>query len=161
MRESEPTDDKTAPTTNIWADSWEQEVDEPWFRGRERRLAAGKQLGATLYELPAGGHSVYHFHHGTEELLVILRGTPTLRTPAGERVLAEGSSLVFARGAEGAHGLRNETEKPVRYLMAATRPSPDAVEYPDTGQLSVMALTDSQTGAPLWHMIGLGPDPDA
>jgi hypothetical protein len=36
--------------------------------------------------------------------------------------------------------------------MAATRPSPEAVEYPDTRQLSVMAFTNSQLGRPLWDI---------
>jgi hypothetical protein len=40
----------------------------------------------------------------------------------------------------------------VRYLMVANRPSPEAVEYPDSRQLSVMALTESQDGKPLWDI---------
>ncbi len=36
--------------------------------------------------------------------------------------------------------------------MASNRPSPDAVEYPDTRQLSVMAFTESQLGRPLWDI---------
>ena len=36
--------------------------------------------------------------------------------------------------------------------MASTRPSPEAVEYPDSRQISVMAFTESQLGLPLWDI---------
>lgn len=138
---------------NIWADEWESESDEEWAADRSARLPRGKKIGATLYELRPGGTSgLYHFHHGAEELLVVLRGRPTLREPAGERVLAEGDVVHFPVGPDGAHQLSNRTDEPVRYLMVANRPSPEAVEYPDSGQLSVMAFTESQLGAPLWDL---------
>ena len=40
----------------------------------------------------------------------------------------------------------------MRYLMVSNRSSPEAVEYPDTRQLSVMAFTESQLGSPLWDL---------
>ena len=135
---------------NIWADEWEAESHEEWAADRSVRLPRGTKIGATLYELSPGGTSgLYHFHHGAEELLVVLRGRPTLREPAGERTLAEGDVVHLPVGPDGAHQLSNRTEEPVRYLMVANRPSPEAVEYPDSGQLSVMAFTESQLGAPL------------
>ncbi len=83
---------------------------------------------------------------------MVLRGRPTLREPAGERALEEGDVVHFAVGPEGAHQLLNRTAEPVRYLMVSNRPSPEAVEYPDTRQISVMAFTESQLGRPLWDM---------
>jgi uncharacterized cupin superfamily protein len=79
---------------------------------------------------------IFHFHHGSEELLVALRGTPTLRTFEGERLLAEGEVVHFPTGRDGAHGLRNETDEPVRYLMAGIRVSPEIAEYPDLKQVT-------------------------
>jgi uncharacterized cupin superfamily protein len=138
---------------NIWSDEWEQESKEEWAADRASRMPRGEKIGATLYELTPGGASgLYHFHHGAEELLVVLRGRPTLREPAGERVLEEGDVVHFPVGPDGAHQLSNRTEEPVRYLMVSNRPSPEAVEYPDSGQLSVMAFTDSQLGRPLWDL---------
>ena len=102
--------------------------------------------------LPGGTGGLYHFHHGAEELLVVLRGTPTLREPAGERVLEEGEVVHFPVGPDGAHQLLNRSEEPVRYLVAGTRPSPEAVEYPDSRQLSVMAFSKDQFGRPLWDI---------
>jgi uncharacterized cupin superfamily protein len=148
---------------NIWGDEWEDESDEEWAAGKSSRVARGEKLGATVYEIGPGRTSgLYHFHHGAEELLVVLRGTPTLREPGGERVLEEGEVVLFPVGPGGAHQLRNETDEPVRYLMAANRPSPEAVEYPDSRQLSVMAFTESQLGSPLWDIRTLEePDPQA
>jgi uncharacterized cupin superfamily protein len=140
-------------TPNIWRDDWEQESDEAWAADRSTRVARGNAIGATLYELaPGGDGGLYHFHHGAEELLVVLRGRPTLRHPGGERELEEGDVVLFPVGPDGAHQLRNETDDLVRYLMASTRPSPEAVEYPDSRQISVMAFTESQLGQPLWDI---------
>jgi uncharacterized cupin superfamily protein len=82
--------------TSIWSDDWEHETDEEWAAGRSTRLPRGDQLGATVYEIAPGETSgYYHFHHGAEELLVVLRGTPTLREPGGERLLEEGDVVLF------------------------------------------------------------------
>jgi uncharacterized cupin superfamily protein len=143
---------------NVWSDDWEFESDEEWAADRATRLPRGKQLGGTVYELASDGTSgYYHFHHGAEELLVVLRGRPTLRTPVGEQELEEGDVVHFPVGPEGAHQLVNRTGEPVRYLMVSTRPSPEAVEYPDSRQVSVMAFTDSQFGAPLWDIRKIEP----
>jgi uncharacterized cupin superfamily protein len=93
---------------------------------------------------------VYHFHHAWEELLIVLRGRPTLRTPAGEQQLEEGESVYFPLGADGAHGLRNETDQPTRYLVASTISSPEVCEYPDLKQVTAQARTGSITGERLW-----------
>jgi uncharacterized cupin superfamily protein len=123
---------------NIWDDDW-GEQDEDWSGGggRSKRLVGrGPLLGASLYELERGNFVIYHAHHGSEELLIVLRGRPTLRTPDGERELKEGEVVHFATGAEGAHGLRNDTDEAVRYVVAGTRVSPEIVEYPDLKQVT-------------------------
>ena len=87
----------------------------------------------------------------------MLRGRPTLRAARGERQLAEGEVVVFRRGPDDAHACRNDTDAPVRYLMISNNSSPDAVEYPEAGLLSVMAHTRDQFGKPLWDMRKLDP----
>ena len=136
---------------NIWSDAWD-EGGEDWSGGggKEKRLPNSERLGATVYELGPGNFVVYHFHHGSDELLIVLRGRPTLRTGEDERQLKEGEALFFPRGPEGAHGLRNDTESAVRYVMASTRVSPEVVEYPDLKQITAQARTGSQTGEGLW-----------
>ena len=42
--------------------------------------------------------SPYHFHWGDEEWLIVVAGTPTLRTPEGETALAAGDVVCFPGG---------------------------------------------------------------
>src|SRR5205814_8525667 len=138
---------------NIWSDDWEPAGDD-WSGGggRSKRLPRAAErpgLGLTVYEFDPGNFVVYHFHHAWEELLVVLHGQPTLRTPAGERRLAEGEAVHFPVGPDGAHGLKNETDERVRILMASTLSSPEVAEYPDLGQITAQARTGAQTGARL------------
>ncbi len=146
--------DATSPCENIWRDAWTAMGEQPWQGGvHTRHLGHGQILGATLHELPPHAPGpAYHFHHGNEEMLIVLKGTPTLRTPLGERILEEGEVVIFQRGPEHAHKCRNDTDQPARYVVMCNYASPDAVEYPDTRQLSVMAVTDSQFGRRLWDM---------
>jgi len=83
-------------------------------------------------------------------MLIVLRGRPTLRTSDAERVLAEGEVVHFGVGPAGAHGLRNETDDVIRYVMVSTQGGPEVVEYPDLRQITAQAATGSQTGERLW-----------
>jgi uncharacterized cupin superfamily protein len=138
-------------TPNVFGDDWD-ELDD-WSGGgakSTRLVGGGPQLGASVYELGPRNSAVYHFHHGSEELLIVLRGRPTLRTPDGERQLAEGEVVHFPTGPDGAHGVRNDTDDAVRYIVAGIRVSPEVAEYPDTKQITAQARTGSQTGERLW-----------
>jgi uncharacterized cupin superfamily protein len=138
---------------NIWSGDWDSLGDNDWEAGmKSLRLPRGDGmlLGASVYELPPGGKSAYHFHHGAEELLIALSEGVTVRTPDGERVLAAGEAVFFAPGPGGAHGQVNDTDEPVRYLVAGTRPSPEVAEYPDLGQLTAQSRHASQMGEPLF-----------
>jgi uncharacterized cupin superfamily protein len=137
---------------NVFNDEWgEQPEDWSGGGGKSKRLVgSGPLLGASVYELGPGNFNVYHFHHGSEELLIVLRGRPTLRTLEGERQLAEGEAVHFPTGPDGAHGIRNDTEENVRFVVAGTRVSPEVVEYPDLQQVAAQARTASQTGERLW-----------
>jgi uncharacterized cupin superfamily protein len=135
---------------NVWSSEWDPVEDWSGGGARSKRLPRGASLGASVYELGPGNFLVYHFHHASEELLVVLRGTPTLRSPEGERRLAEGEAVHFPVGPDGAHGVSNETDEPVRILMVSNLHSPEVVEYPDLGQVTAQARTASQTGDRLW-----------
>jgi uncharacterized cupin superfamily protein len=143
---------------NIWADEWES--DDDWSGGgaEAKRLPRGDQLGATLYQLEPGDFVVFHFHHASEELLVVLRGRPTLRTPEGRRQLDEGAVVHFPVGPDGAHGLENETDEQVRYVMVSSLHSPEVAEYPDLRKITAQARTGSQTGERLWLIHDVEPD---
>jgi uncharacterized cupin superfamily protein len=140
-------------TPNVFADNWDETDDWSGGGAKSTRLVkSGPQLGATVYELGPGNTAVYHFHHGSEELLIVLRGRPTLRTPDGERQLAEGEVVHFPLGPDGAHGMRNDTDDAVRYVVAGIRVSPEVVEYPETKQITAQARTGSQVGERLWFI---------
>ena len=140
-------------TPNVFADNWDETDDWSGGGAKSTRLVkSGPQLGATVYELGPGNTAVYHFHHGSEELLIVLRGRPTLRTPDGERQLAEGEVVQFPLGPDGAHGMRNDTDDAVRYVVAGIRVSPEVVEYPETKQITAQARTGSQVGERLWFI---------
>ena len=136
--------------TNVWSDTWDPGEDWSGGGALSKRLPRGDVLGATVYELGPGNFAVYHFHHGAEELMIVLRGSPTVRTAEGDRVLEEGAVVHFPRGPAGSHGIRNETDEPVRYVMVSDHPSPEVAEYPDLGQITAQARTGSQTGERLW-----------
>ena len=94
-------------------------------------------LGASVWELqPGGSQFVYHFHHGSDELLVVLRGAPTVRMHDGDRVLREGDVVAFPRGPHGGHQIRNDAAEVARVLIVSSNASPDVAEYPDTGKVA-------------------------
>jgi uncharacterized cupin superfamily protein len=144
--------------SNIRADDWDALDDWSGGGAKTKRLVErGPTLGASLYELGPGNSVAYHFHHGSEELLIVLRGRPTLRTPEGERQLAEGEVVHFSVGPDGAHGVRNDTDDEVRYIVAGIRVSPEVAEYPDIGKITAQARTLSQTGERLWMIHDIEP----
>jgi uncharacterized cupin superfamily protein len=128
---------------NIWDETWQRTVEHGGFAVRGTRvgaLAGMTECGMTLYELDPGKRNMpYHAHHGIEETVVVLRGTPTLRTPDGERELAEGEVAVCPRGRAGAHQLINRSESVARFLVISSKAPADLIEYPDSGKISAQA----------------------
>jgi uncharacterized cupin superfamily protein len=121
--------------SNVWA-----EVPD-WGGIGARRLVrpADGALGASIWELkPGGSQFVYHFHRGSEELLVVLAGTPTVRMLDGERTLAAGEVVPFPRGPAGGHQIRNDAAEIARVLIVAANANPDVAEYPETGKVAVV-----------------------
>jgi uncharacterized cupin superfamily protein len=123
---------------------------EPLPESGRRRF--GDELGGTLwggtaFELAPGARICpYHWHFGEEEWLLVVAGSPTLRTPEGERVLRPWDVAVFVRGAAGAHEVRNDTDEPVRVVMLSTASDPEVCVYPDSGKVGVFAGWSSAEG---------------
>jgi uncharacterized cupin superfamily protein len=113
--------------------------DRDGFRAVRARLGhelGTQRLGVSLWEVEPGQAAYpYHFHLGEEELLVVLVGSPLLRTPAGERRVPPGEVLSFPRGEQGAHQLVNDSDEPLRFLAVSTNGDPDVVLYPDSGKV--------------------------
>ena len=131
--------------SNVFADEWQDIYPqvEGWRSNVRRLVPPGNTLGMSVIELmPGQTQCPYHFHHGNEELILVLRGRPTLRTPDGEDELEPGDFVHFPRGAAGAHQVVNHTDEPARYVVADTKVSPEVVEYPDSGKFAAMARTE-------------------
>ena len=99
---------------NVAELDFEYDPEDPeGFRAGMKRF--GKKLGAaatgmSIYELPPGqAICPYHYEYAEEEWLVVLEGTPTLRTVDGSSELAPGDVYVFPVGPGGAHLVRNES----------------------------------------------------
>ena len=104
-------------------------------------MAGSQRLGASVYVVEPGRSSTpYHFHRANEELLMVLSGRPTLRTPEGERELDEGAVVSFRPGPVGAHQVINRSSEPIRYVMFSTARSPDVVHYPDSAKVGIWAM---------------------
>jgi uncharacterized cupin superfamily protein len=132
---------------NVWEADLATFADREPFRSRRARLVdpAEARLGASVWEIaPRSTQCPYHFHHLQEELLVVLRGAPTLRTPDGERELREGDVVHFPTGPSGAHALRNETHEPVRVLWVSELADAEIAEYPDSRKVRVATRRASQ-----------------
>ena len=116
-------------------------TDPEGFRAGMYRF--GKDVGAqrsgtTVYELPPGqAVCPYHYEYGEEEWLLVLEGTPTVRTPEGEQRLEPWDAVCFVRGPEGAHRVRNETDETVRVLMYSEVVHPTVTVYPDSDKVGI------------------------
>ena len=124
---------------NLHGDEWDRVEEREGWRSRDAWVGArlgAELIGGSLYELEPGDRLwPYHTHHANEEWLIVVRGTPTLRTPDGEQELREGDVACFRRGPDGAHQVSNRTASPVRVLMLSTLLAPEIVEYLDTGKM--------------------------
>jgi uncharacterized cupin superfamily protein len=129
---------------NLNADEWDRVEERPGWRSKDAWVGAhidAELIGGSMYELEAGDKLwPYHTHHANEEWMIVLRGRPTLRTPEGERELAEGDVVCFRRGKDGLHQVRNATDEPIRVLMLSTLVAPDLVEYPDSGKVGARSV---------------------
>jgi uncharacterized cupin superfamily protein len=124
---------------NLYRPDFDEPRRHPGFncdRARLGRQAGSAGLGASLFAVPPGEAAYpYHFHLGEHELLFVLSGRPSLRTPSGWRDLEEGEVVAFGVGAEGAHQLVNRTPEEIRVLAISTGGAPDIVIYPDSGKI--------------------------
>jgi uncharacterized cupin superfamily protein len=135
---------------NINDPIFDEPREHPGFLCRRARLsrhAGSERLGLSLWELPAGEAAYpYHYHLAEEELILVLDGSPSLRTPDGWRDLQEGEVVAFLRGEHGGHQLHNRTQQTVRFLSFSTNGEPDIVIYPDSNKLGAFERLPSGEG---------------
>jgi len=124
---------------NIWDD-----VPDWGGVGARRLVRAGDGLGASIWEIHPGGDYWRHFHHASDELLIVLRGQPTVGTPDGTRRLSEGDVLPLPRGPVGDRTITNDTSDVVRVLIISTNADPEVAVYPDSGKVGIWIGEDGQ-----------------
>jgi uncharacterized cupin superfamily protein len=122
---------------NIFGPAFDHASERDGYRWRAARIGGAvdaEQIGACLYELPDGERTYpFHFHHAMEEWLIVVAGTPTLRTADGERALRSGDVVCFSTGPAGAHQVRG----PGRVLLLSATRAPETIEYPESGKVGV------------------------
>jgi uncharacterized cupin superfamily protein len=121
------------------------------LRARISRQAGAERLGLSLWEVQPGQAAYpYHYHHTEEEMILVLAGTASLRTPEGLRDLPEGEVVALLRGEGGAHQIANRGTGVLRFLAFSNHGEPDIVIYPDSGKLGAFERRPDGTG--LWTM---------
>jgi uncharacterized cupin superfamily protein len=114
--------------------------EHPGFTCRRARLgrqAGSVRTGLSLWEVGPGEAAYpYHWHAAEEEILVVVSGRPSLRSPDGWRELEQGEVACFPVGEEGAHQLVNRSDETVRFL-AFSNQCADLVVRPDSGTITV------------------------
>ena len=105
-----------------------------WRAASLSKLVGCERIGGTVYDLGDGERTFpYHFHHAMEEWLLVLDGTPTLRSQGYERELRAGDVVCFPTGPQGGHQVRGPG---VVLILSATR-SPEVIEYAESGKVGV------------------------
>jgi uncharacterized cupin superfamily protein len=120
-------------------------------RARISRQVGAERLGVSLWEVPPGEAAYpYHAHLTEEELVIVLEGRPSLRTPSGWRELEQGEVVSFPRGEQGAHQIANRTDSNVRFLAFSTHGEPDVVLQLDSGKVGAFERLPAGGGLRLW-----------
>ena len=106
---------------------------------RLTRISNAKHFKFDLRKLESGKYSFpYHFHRNAEELIMILSGSMTMRTPDGLKVVNKGQIIFFEMGETGAHQFYNHETLPCEYLDIQTTVGLDVSEYPDSGKINIL-----------------------
>jgi uncharacterized cupin superfamily protein len=124
---------------NIFEPMYDHGSMRPGYRWRGAKIGRqlkAKRLGGTIYDLLTEDDRTYpyHVHHGVEEWLIVLDGSPTMRHAGLERVLNPGDVICFQPGLQGAHQVRGPGT--VLILSSEVR-GPQTSEYPDSGKVGV------------------------
>jgi uncharacterized cupin superfamily protein len=102
-------------------------------------VAKSKNLIFDLRLLNPGQFSFpYHFHRNAEELMMVISGSMTIRTPDSLEIVSKGDIVFIEMGETGAHQFFNHTAEPCTYLDIRTLLGMDVVEYPDSDKINVL-----------------------
>jgi uncharacterized cupin superfamily protein len=141
-------------TVSIEKPDFDEPREQEGFRAHRARIsrqAGAERLGLSLWEVPPGQAAYpYHAHLTEEELVIVLEGTPSLRTHDGWRELEQGEVVSFPRGERGAHQIVNRTQESVRFLAFSPSGEPDVVLQPDSGKIGAFERRPDGAGLRVW-----------
>lgn len=110
------------------------------LRKKLAAAAGGREIGASLYRVPAGEKPwPRHAHLGNEEAVFVLGGTGEIAVGDRTIPLRAGAYVAIPAGAAHAHQIRNRGPDDLVFLCVSTMRHPDAVVYPDSGKIGVFA----------------------
>lgn len=105
---------------------------------RLAKITDAKQLIFDVRQLNPGKYSFpYHFHRNSEEMMYVISGEMTVRTPDSLEILRPGQMVFFELGETSAHQFYNHSNAPCVYLDIRTNMGIDVTEYPDSGKVNV------------------------
>ena len=127
---------------NISGPPFRYDAEDPeGFRSgmfRFGRDLGAQETGMSVYELPPGqAVCPYHYEYGEDEWVLALEGRPSVRTPERTEELEPFDVVFFPRGPEGAHQVRNDSNRTARVVMWSTIVYPSATAYPDSNKVGV------------------------
>jgi uncharacterized cupin superfamily protein len=132
--------------------------EQPGFRARRAKVGfqgGAVKTGLSYWEVDPGEAAYpYHAHLTEEEIIVVLEGRPSLRTPEGWRELDEGEIVVFPTGETGAHQIVNKTGTTIRFLAFSNSGAPEIVIQLDAGKIGAFERPADGGGMSLWFHEG-------
>ena len=135
-----PTTERVVSVLSPGTDERRDSDGQRWSRLALGRRLGCELLGASVYVLaPGSGTWPYHAHLANEELLLVLAGSATVRTPDGEVRVATGDAITFPRGPAGSHEIRNDGNGPCRIVIVSTMVEPEVAHFPDDESYVVFA----------------------
>lgn len=91
-----------------------------------------------------------HYHCRNEESLFVLSGTGELRIGDARIDVAAGDYVTFPVGPNSAHQSKATGGEPLRYLCFSTLDSPEALGYPDSNKVAVIATPPGKGREEAW-----------
>lgn len=106
-------------------------------------VAGSKHMVFDIRKLNPGKYSFpYHFHLNAEELIMVMAGSMTIRSPKGFEVISSGQIAFFEMGESSAHQFYNHSSEPCTYLDIRTTIGIDICEYPDSGKINISPFNE-------------------
>jgi uncharacterized cupin superfamily protein len=110
---------------------------------RLSKIVGSKHLVFDIRKLEPGKYSFpYHFHRNAEELVMVLSGSMTIRSPKGFEIVEQGQIAFFELGETSAHQFYNHDSEHCIYLDIRTTVGIDVCEYPDSGKINISPFNE-------------------